>query len=62
MLNYYTEVPHEKNLVTRRSDDYHACIEDDKGKWGCGRTPDEAVGNLVRVWPREFDIEGIKFE
>lgn len=44
-------------IITQRSSDYHACIEDEPGKWGCGRNTAEAVGSLVTAWPAEFDIE-----
>lgn len=42
--------------VTSRSDDFHACLEDYTGVWGCGKTTDEAIGNLVRSLPDTFGI------
>lgn len=44
-----------KIVVTRRFADYHAAIDGTNGcKWGCGKTIDEAVGNLVRNHPGAF--------
>lgn len=41
--------------VTKRSDDYHASTI--AGHWDCGRTPAEAIGNLVMSWPEKFGLE-----
>lgn len=44
-------MPKEINLeidVTKRSDDYHACITGKPEIWGCGRNVDEAIGDLIR--------------
>lgn len=35
-------------VVTRRADDYHACIGNDERLWGCGKNIDEAVGSAIR--------------
>lgn len=43
--------------VTERSGDFHAQLFGEPGKWGSGRNPYEAIGNLVNAWPREFGIE-----
>lgn len=43
-------------IVTRRSNDYHAQLEGERGCWGRGSTVDEAIGDLVRSWPELFDI------
>lgn len=48
-----------KLVVTRRSDDYHVCINGDKTLWGCGKTIDEAIGSCVRS---HRDRLGIKIE
>ncbi len=49
-----------KIVVTRRSDDYHACLESNTGIWGCGRNPMEAVGSfiitLASFKPHEVEI------
>lgn len=37
-----------KIVITKRTDDWHACIDGDSSVWDCGRTPNEAVGALVR--------------
>ncbi len=33
--------------VTRRGDDWHVCLFGRPGDWACGKSPEEAVGNLV---------------
>ncbi|MEI7607117.1 MAG: hypothetical protein WCJ64_07015 [Rhodospirillaceae bacterium] len=38
-----------KIVVERRSNHYHAAFAQDRGRWGDGKTDDEAVGNLVRT-------------
>ena len=37
-----------KIIVTKRSNDYHACLEFNIGIWGCGRNPIEAVSSFMR--------------
>lgn len=49
-------------VVTPRSQmnaqgDYHAQIDKQPGVWGCGATPDEAVGNLVRSHSERFGLQ-----
>lgn len=34
-------------IVTPRSHDYHACLVGHTEIWGCGKTPNEAVSDLV---------------
>lgn len=46
-----------KIKVTKRSDDYHACIDEITGIWEAGRTIDEAVYKLLISNPEIFDIE-----
>ena len=48
-----------KIIVTRRTDDYHACLEGHPEIWGCGKTPRAAVGDLIWSHP---DIFGVKVE
>ncbi len=43
-------------VVTKRSRDYHACIDGDAGKWGCGSTQYNAVGSLIHGWMPYFGI------
>lgn len=43
--------------VTERSDDFHACIDGKPGYWGCGKTPRDAIGNLVQAHPEQFNTE-----
>lgn len=46
----------KKIIITKRSDDYHAAIED-SGAWGYGDTIDEAIGDLIRTHAERFNIE-----
>jgi hypothetical protein len=43
-------------VVKKRSDDFHASIFG-RAEWGCGRTPSEAIGELVSAHPALFGIE-----
>lgn len=43
-------------VVTRRSCDYHACIEGRPQVWGCGTTWAEAIGSLVYSHPERFGL------
>jgi len=33
--------------VNRRTDDYHAHFKGDRRLWGCGKSPMEAIGDVV---------------
>lgn len=44
-------------LIEKRSDDYTASVEDDKGKWESGQSEMEAVGKLIQSHPKLFGIE-----
>jgi hypothetical protein len=44
-------------IITKRSDDYHAHLAPDKRIWGCGRTIDEAIGDLIRAHREAFGIK-----
>lgn len=35
---------------------YHAQLKDNPGIWACGDTPDDAVGDLIRHHPTNFNI------
>ncbi len=45
-----------KVIVTKRSDDYHACQAGKTAVWGCGKTADEAIGSLIRAHQDRFNI------
>ena len=38
-------------VFTKRAFDWHACVEGVPATWGCGRSPAEALGELVRTDP-----------
>lgn len=40
--------------------EWHAQLKDQPGKWGAGRSIDEAIGNLVQAHYEDFNI-GVKF-
>lgn len=40
----------------KRRPKYHAQIKDQPGRWACGKTPDEAIGNLVTRHPELFGL------
>lgn len=42
--------------VTQRSDDFHACLAGQPGKWECGRTEAEAIGKLVISHAAELGV------
>ena len=44
-------------VVTKRSDDLHACMAGRPEIWGCGKTLYEAVGSLIAAHPERFNIE-----
>lgn len=43
--------------VTRRTDDYHACISGHPEIWGCGKDRESAIGDLVRSHQNEFGVK-----
>lgn len=43
-------------VVTKRSSDWHACIEGAPEYWGCGSTPAEAIGQLVMAHTPTFKV------
>ena len=45
-----------KIVVERRSNHYHAAFAQDRGRWGDGKTEDEAVGNLLRLHGETLEI------
>lgn len=44
-------------VVTKRTDDYHACIKGHPEIWGCGKDYDDAIGDLVRSHSYDFGIK-----
>lgn len=43
--------------ITRRSDDFHACLTGDDRIWDCGKSPAEAVGNLVITHANRLGVD-----
>jgi len=43
--------------IETRTHDYHVHIDNDRGKWACGKTIDDAIGNLVRTHREALGIE-----
>jgi hypothetical protein len=43
-------------VVTRRRDDYHACLKSNPGIWGRGVSPSEAIGDMLRSHPGCFGV------
>jgi hypothetical protein len=44
-------------VVKKRSDDYHACMKDNEGVWGCGKDPVAAIGSLINAHRDYFNLE-----
>lgn len=42
--------------IEKRVSDYKAFKTGDPRIWGCGRTPSEAVGDLITAHPEEFNV------
>ena len=36
---------------------FHAQIKGEAGVWACGRSIDDAIGNLVRYAPERFSVD-----
>lgn len=52
--------PRQRIVVTARSGDYHAQLITRNRfglPWAAGKSPDEAIGNLVRFHPDEFAVK-----
>jgi hypothetical protein len=53
-----------KIILTKRSEDIHACLESDHRIWGCGKSQYEAIGNLINAHQSTFGVtveyEGIE--
>jgi len=46
-----------KIIFTKRTSDIHACPEGQPAIWACGKTQDEALGNLIRTHSEHFGLE-----
>lgn len=45
-----------KIIVTNRGHDFHAALNGDTRLWGCGKTPDVAIGDALRTHADRFGI------
>lgn len=45
-------------LVSRRADDFYACLVKNTKAWGRGTTPQEAIGDLYMAHADEFNTKG----
>jgi hypothetical protein len=43
--------PEATIVITKRSQDYHACLHSDSSVWGRGSSPADAIGDLVWAHP-----------
>ena len=46
-----------KIIITKRTHDYKAHLESNPGIWGCGKGPNEAIGDLVRTHASALNIQ-----
>jgi hypothetical protein len=44
-------------IITKRSDDYHVCLEGNTAIWACGKTIDDALGNWLRTHQDRLGVE-----
>lgn len=51
-----------KIIIINRKDDYHASLEGHPEIWGCGKCPDEAIGNLIRSHQEIFQVGIVRNE
>ena len=42
--------------VTKRTDDWHACLTGDNAIWGCGKSVATAIGALILAHEKSFDL------
>ncbi|MBA3732822.1 hypothetical protein H0W91_00410 [Patescibacteria group bacterium] len=45
-----------KIILTKRSHDWHACLDGNTVIWGCGESPKEAIGDLIYSHQAMFPI------
>jgi hypothetical protein len=50
LMDYWTDAKGQ------RQPKYHAQIKDQPGYWACGRSREDAVGELIRSHPKKFGI------
>jgi hypothetical protein len=50
------EITTQKIEVVNWGEGYKAQIKADTRHWAYGKTIDEALGNLIRSWPENFNI------
>jgi len=50
------EAPSMKIVVTGQNDQYRASLDGHKGSHGTGKTPNEAIGNLVTILHGVFQV------
>lgn len=51
-------MPDKKRIIVeQRSADIHVHLEPHRGVWACGKTLDDAIGNLVRYHQEYFEVE-----
>lgn len=46
-----------KIIITQRTGDIKAHLESNPGIWGCGKGPNEAIGNLISAHPATFNVQ-----
>lgn len=44
-------------IIEKRHDDFIAYLKGNREIWGCGKTYDEAIGNMIKTRKEKFDIE-----
>ncbi|MEK7502960.1 MAG: hypothetical protein AAB556_00765 [Patescibacteria group bacterium] len=47
----------KKIVLTKRSDDFMAHVENNSEIWSCGKNTDEAIGSLIRTYRELFGID-----
>jgi hypothetical protein len=52
-----------KNItLTRRAEDYHACITDHPEYWAAGKSGYAAIGDLISTHAEQFGISKIEYK
>jgi hypothetical protein len=46
-----------QDVFGNRHPKYHAQVKDKPGFWGCGRTPEDAIGSLIRNNPEILGVQ-----
>lgn len=42
--------------LTKRADDWHACLDGDRSRWSAGKTREAAVCGLIATWGEAMDL------